>query len=140
MIKLNNINKIYTDIQQVRKRKYEGYVYNLYVENDHSFMVNGCATLHNCQSLAAGTPVIITDYSELSNFKKGTLKIKPVAFYVEPRSNIRRAIPGVDDLTKEYTSLYDNFLDGKIKSIEEEHHFFKDLILKYDLANGTKSD
>lgn len=36
--------------------------------------------------------------------------------------------------------LRSSWLDGKINSIEEELQFFKDLISKHDLSNGTKSN
>jgi hypothetical protein len=37
----------YTPVLQVRQRHYEGYVYNLEVDRDHSYTING-AIVHNC--------------------------------------------------------------------------------------------
>jgi len=105
------IRYILTPIKRRRRVPYKGYIYNFRVDVDHSFLVNGVTAVHNCQSLAAGVPVIITDYSELQSFDKGTLKCPPIAFYVETQTNIRRAIPAVKDIVKCYQAVYNREVD-----------------------------
>jgi GT2 family glycosyltransferase/glycosyltransferase involved in cell wall biosynthesis len=107
----HRVTYITTPIKSTRVYRYNGFVYNLTVENDHSFLVNGVATVHNCQALAAGIPVIITDYSELSQFDKGTLKLKPIAYYIDIITNVKRAIPKIEDLIDCYQMVYDNKIE-----------------------------
>jgi len=106
-----------TPITKIVGKMYKGYVYNLEVEDDNTYIVNGVAYAHNCDSLSTGTPAVITDYSELKNFQKGTMFIRPVGFYVEPGTNIRRAIPSISEITDSFDILYN---DRKlIKSLGE---------------------
>ena len=125
IIKGKKIKYILNKIKDNHKRHYKGFVYNMNVANDHSFVVNGAAAVHNCQALSAGVPVIITDYSELKIFDKGTIKLKPIAMYVETGTNIHRAIPDLDDLINCYKKSYKK----KYKKLIEEA---RDSVLKYD--------
>jgi len=123
-----SIRYILSKIKKVKKVPFKGLVYNLVVEDDHSFLVNGVTAVHNCQALATGTPVIITNYSELKNFDRGTMKIEPIAFYVETGTNIKRAIPGIEDLWK----CYDKAFKKKINHLYKEA---RDGVIKYDWSN-----
>lgn len=122
---INGVAYVYHKIISCRCGRYDGNVYNMNVEEDHSFLVNGIAAVHNCQSLSCGVPVIITDYSELKAFDKGTLKIQPIAFYVETGTNIRRALPGVNDIIECYKKVYN-------KKIKKEMLEARESIMKYD--------
>lgn len=123
------IKKHNIPITKVKKSKYKGKVYNLNVENTHSYLVNSVASVHNCQALSTNIPVIITDYSELSNFTTGVYKVKPIAFSVEPQTNIRRAIPSVDAIRKYFIDLYDKFSRNHLKIDSRES------IMQYTWSN-----
>ncbi len=55
-------NYFYVPIRKVREYPYRGLLYDITVNNDHSFAAEGMI-LHNCvaESLCAGTPVIVTE-------------------------------------------------------------------------------
>ena len=106
--------KIPSKITKITKYNYEGLVYNLSVADDLSYNVNGLAAVHNCQALAAGVPVIIMNSSEQAMFKKGTMIVEPIAHWVEPKTNIRRAIPNMDQLMGYYQKAYDKKIDDII--------------------------
>lgn len=84
------------------------HVYSLTIANYRNYLVEGNVCFHNCESLYAGTPVIITDYSELQQYEKGVIKIKPIVYYYEVGTNIKRALVGIDDIVEGYERLYDN--------------------------------
>ena len=102
-----DIRYIYNKITKISKIDYKGYVYTMNLEDDHMYTVNGATVVHNCQSLAAGTPVIVTNYSELSQFNKGTMMIEPSFYYVEVGTNIRRALVKIEDIIECYKKVYD---------------------------------
>lgn len=84
------------------------HVYSLTIANQRNYLVEGNVCFHNCESLYAGTPVIITDYSELQQYEKGVIKLKPIIYYYEIGTNIKRALVGIDDIIEGYERLYDN--------------------------------
>lgn len=94
-------------------------VYNLEVEEDHSYVVCGIG-VHNCdvtilpstgegagltilESAAAGTPAITTHYAEAPNYMGQACEyVDPSAFWVDPGTNIERAIPDVDQIVRKF--------------------------------------
>ncbi len=51
---------LYYLIRDVKTEEYSGLVYNFEVEDDHSYTTpNG--SVHNCEAVACGTPILITD-------------------------------------------------------------------------------
>lgn len=119
--------KMVTEFPITAKRlcKYNGFVYNLSVDTTPNFLVNGSMIIHNCEALAAGTPVIVTDYSEMSQYDKGTVKLKPVAYYYDVMTNVKRAIPSVDDIC----DYYQKFYNGKMDYLKLEA---RDGVLRFD--------
>ena len=57
---------LYLPVKEVQQREYQGYVYNLEVEEDNSYTTN-CFTVHNClpplEASLCGLPVIMTNCS-----------------------------------------------------------------------------
>lgn len=92
-------------------------VYNIEVEEDHTYVVAGMG-VHNCditllpstgegagltalESSAAGTPAITTHYAEAPNYLgKDCEYIDASAFWIDPGTNIERAIPDVDQIVR----------------------------------------
>jgi len=59
--------------------------------------------------MAAGTPVVTTDYSAHPEWARGCGElIKPIALEAEPLTNIRRAIIDVDDYVDALLKLLDD--------------------------------
>lgn len=55
-------------VASISRRSYNGYVYNLHVAIDESYLVRGVSS-HNCaEALAAGTPLIFSNYSAHAEF------------------------------------------------------------------------
>lgn len=68
---------VYLPIYKVKKENYKGNVYNLEVEGDNSYIANNIIA-HNCitalEAMAAGTPIICSDYAGLQETAKGVAK------------------------------------------------------------------
>ena len=84
-------------------------------------------------SLACGNPVVINNYSELQRFEDVCYSIEPKAYYVEPRSNIERAIPDIDEIVKAMDSLYKN---PKLREYYSDKG--QDFIKKFSIDNVGK--
>lgn len=100
-------------------------VYNIEVEEDHSYVVAGVGVC-NCsftllpssgegaglsvlESGAAGVPCITTNYAETPNYMGDTCEyIDVVGHWVEPGTNIERAIPDVNQLVRKMRNLYND--------------------------------
>ncbi len=120
-------------------------VYNIEVEEDHSYVAGGLG-VKNCditilpttgegfgmtvaESLAAGTPVITTDYAETpTHFGDVCELVKPDAYWVEPITNIRRAIPSIQGLVQKIKKLHRDPNYRKALSIRGREH----MVSKYD--------
>lgn len=57
-------------VKNVKEVPYEGFVYNLEVENDNSFLLSN-ATVHNCEAMACGTPSIYSEWGGQLQFAEG---------------------------------------------------------------------
>lgn len=73
---LEDDNYFYLEVKSINKTKVNELVYNLHVENDESYLVEGFSS-HNCfESIIAGTPSVATDYSAhgeiINNSQAGT--------------------------------------------------------------------
>jgi len=88
----NDENKLHK-IDSIIERQYNGYVYNLEVENDHSYVVNGVA-VHNCEECAQ--IFWIQDESDLRSVRPpscngimpGTNVYGEMKIYVYPENSI----------------------------------------------------
>jgi len=128
--------KIDHNIARTRTYKYDGEVWNIQVADDETYVVNGVGCSHNCESLSCEVPVIVMDYSELSNYGDGTVKIKPLAFHVESRTNIRRAIPSIDDIVAQFQNLHNKFARTHTEmSLQDMGGAGRKSVLKFDWTN-----
>lgn len=98
-------------------------VYNIEVDKDHSYIACGVG-VKNCdivllpstgegagltlaEASAAGTPCITTNYAESPNYIGDVCElVKPDAFWVEPITNIRRAVPSIDGIVQRMKKLH----------------------------------
>jgi glycosyltransferase involved in cell wall biosynthesis len=98
-------------------------VYNIEVEEDHSYVacgygVKNCditllpstgegAGLTVCESSAAGIPAVTTDYAETPNYIGDVCElVKPDAYWIEPITNIHRAVPSIDGIISKVKKLH----------------------------------
>ena len=103
--------------------------YNLELENDHNYIIDGHIISHNCQSLAAGTPIILTEISELKNYTRGVIKVPIKNYYIEPNTNFYRGIPNIDSAVEAMRKIYDDSFREKLATEARTG------VLKYDWAN-----
>ena len=98
---------------------YNDYVYNLEVENDNSYLLSN-ATVHNCESMACGTPSIYSNCSGQLEFAEG--KGHPVKIIGEkPIPNVVGNFyePDFVDLSKIMRDVYKNYWKYKKKALED---------------------
>jgi hypothetical protein len=94
----------YIPIRKLYTKEYDGTVYNLSVEEDESYIAEG-VSVHNClpalETIAAGIPNIITNYSAHADWGKDALLLcKVAAIEHEPRTGFIKAIADVNDAAK----------------------------------------
>lgn len=94
----------YIPIRKEYSKEYNGTVYNLSVEDDESYIAEGVA-VHNClpalETIAAGVPNVITNYSAHADWGKDALLLcKVAAIEHEPRTGFIKAIADVNDAAK----------------------------------------
>jgi len=97
-------NKLWFKITDITIEQYNGIVYNLSVEDDESYIAEGIA-VHNClpalETIAAGIPTVITNYSAHADWGKGALVLTKVAGYEhEPRTGFIKAIADIPAAAK----------------------------------------
>jgi FkbM family methyltransferase len=107
-------------VKDVVKTPYNGYVYNIEVENDNSYLMSN-ATLHNCEAIACGTPSIYSEWGGQLQFAKG--HGIPVKISHLRQANIAdRDMPGeycepdFSDLSEKLLDAYNNFTFHKFKA------------------------
>lgn len=106
-------------VKSVNSEKYNDYVYNCEVENDNSYLLSN-ATVHNCESMACGTPSIYSNCSGQLEFAEG--KGHPVKVIGEtpiPNSIGNYYEPDFDNLSKVMRDVYVNYWEYKNKALKE---------------------
>lgn len=100
----------FSKVQNVSVREVEDVtVFNLDVEDDHTYLV-GDLVVHNClESMAAGLPTVGTDYSGPADWGRNVLI--PIAVegrYIEAPINVGRAVPSAPHLAEQIRMLYNS--------------------------------
>ena len=106
-------------VKNVHSEKYNNYVYNCEVENDNSYLMSN-ATIHNCESMACGTPSIYSNCSGQLEFATG--KGHPVKILEErpvPNSVGNYYEPDFEDLSKIMKDVYTNYWEYKGKALKD---------------------
>jgi len=106
-------------VKNIKFEKYDDYVYNCEIENDNSYLMSN-ATVHNCESLACGTPSIYSNCSGQLEFAEG--KGHPVKILHEtpvPNGVGNYYEPDFNDLSKVMKDVYVNYWRYKEKAIKE---------------------
>lgn len=124
-VKLEGITYLVSVVEDIKMFLSKGTVkvHNIEVEEDHSYVVCGMG-VKNCdisvlpstgegagltllESMAAGTPVITTQYAEAPNYLDRFAEyVRPAGVWVEPITNIERAIPDIDQLVQKFKKFY----------------------------------
>lgn len=111
-------DNIYIPIKNIKKTKYSGKVYNLEVEDHHSYMLTHL-TVHNCaegwgmvnsESMACCTPTLGLDSMVTSEIMQPVLPelLIPVkTWYTFPPANLRKGMPDPFDIAKAIRYVYD---------------------------------
>lgn len=100
----------FVPIRSIEKEAYDGLVYDLHVEDSHSFVAQGIL-VHNTilESMACGVPVLTTNYSAHADYcGPGSLFIKPACMEMEPVTNIQRCVVSVNDFVEKIDQLYND--------------------------------
>jgi glycosyltransferase involved in cell wall biosynthesis len=98
-------------------KKYNGYVYNLEVDNDNSYLMAN-ATVHNCEAMACGTPSIYSNCSGQLEFAEG--KGHPVKIEKEiPFDAGNYYEPDFNDLSLVMKDVYINYWKYKEKALKD---------------------
>lgn len=128
-------------VKNVHSDIYNGYVYNLEVEEDNSYLMSN-ATLHNCEAIACGTPAIYSDWGAQLQFAKGkgypvkVLDERPIdnsktyglgKESADKSHGINAEVgmdgyyiePDFDDLSRVMRDVYTNYWDYKSKALED---------------------
>lgn len=116
-------------VKDVNIKKYDGYVYNIEVENDNSYLMAN-ATVHNCEALACGTPSIYSNWGAQLHFASG--KGHPVRILGEmpadksgTATSLFSEMPGnycepdFNDLSRVMRDVYVNYWEYKRKAIQD---------------------
>ncbi|MBU2395751.1 MAG: glycosyltransferase [Gammaproteobacteria bacterium] len=101
-------NYILLPIRSIKKIKYNNYVYDINVQDVHSFVGNGIL-LHNttAESLACGIPNIVTNYTTPVEFaKSGGIKLIDVITTITGMYNVERALADTDHAADLLEELY----------------------------------
>jgi len=106
-------------VKNVNFEKYNGYVYNIEVEEDNSYLLSN-ATVHNCEAMACGTPSIYSNCSGQLEFATG--KGHPVKIVGEkpiPGGIGNYYEPDFNDLSKVMRDVYTNYWEYKNKALKD---------------------
>jgi len=104
-------------VKNVLTIPYSGFVYNLEVENDNSYLMSN-ATVHNCEAMSVGTPSIYSNWGGQLEFAKG--KGIPVKISGLKSADFERkdftgdyCEPDFYDLGKQMILAYENYDNAK---------------------------
>jgi len=78
-----DIDYYYYHIESITKKHYAGAVYDLTIEDDNTFCVNGGYVVHNCEAMSTGMCTLMTDYSALTDLLNNSFTI-PIQCTVSP--------------------------------------------------------
>lgn len=129
-------------VKKVDKTPYNGYVYNLEVENDNSYLMSN-ATVHNCEAMSCGTPSIYSNWGGQLQFA-GNKGIPVKIDYIRSANIGDKEVggeycePDFEDLSKQMLDAYNNYEKHKIQSLKESFLIHKEF--NWDKVGKDASD
>lgn len=107
----------FVGMHRLTYRPFKGMVYNLEVEEDHSYVVQGLA-VHNCESQACGTPVVTGAGHGGSEFVTavGGVLMSPVGDRIEGPHNMIRHIHSPENWKNTVVALVEDDRDPRTVS------------------------
>lgn len=108
-------NHHYIQISDIKEVEYNGDVYCITVDEDHTMTTSTCTTFQ-CEgygipcveAAACGIPLCCTDYSAMKDFPEdfGAIPVKVKALYNELETGCYRAIPDVDHIAQIFEDFF----------------------------------
>lgn len=104
-------------IREIERDAYTGTVYNLEVDEDHSYCTEGFAS-HNCiEAQSCGIPIITTDFSAMPELTFNGVKVKPIQeSWIA--INTWQAVPPIAGIHQALNIIYEQPAEDKRKAAQ----------------------
>ena len=114
-------------VKKIEIENYDGLVYNFEVEEDNSYQLV-LASVHNCESIACGTPTICSNYGAQLEFAEGVSHMVNIKDHLPPKEVFMQrdkqlegtyCEPDFEHLGQVMRDVYENYKEYKVKALAD---------------------